>query len=104
MAKITQQERARVAREYLAGGSPSEIGERYGLSCAAVIMIGIRHAKATGAVRVKLDRPSKPRAPRKRAYEAKPKREAMTNQKRNLPDPHAIGSGRRNASGYLRLM
>ena len=88
MSRLSQREKDEIVAAYNAGESPTAIARRYGISKAYVIGMA-RHPYQ------KKERPPKPK---------KMMRIPVTKGKIKAADPHAIGSGRRNASGYLRLM
>ena len=89
MARLCQREKDEIIAAYRAGGNSADIGRKYGVNPGYVRKLAARNGVAPRQVVG-----PKPRQPRpKRMVKPKP---AM--------DPHAIGSGRRNAYGYLRLM
>ncbi len=85
---LSQRQKDEIVAAYNAGESPTAIGRKHGISKAYVIKLARYPYR-------KKERPPKPK---------KMMRIPVTKGKIKAADPHAIGSGRRNASGYLRLM
>lgn len=85
---ISEREKGEIVEAYRAGGSPTAIARQYGISKAYVIKLARYPYR------------KKERAPKPK----KAVRMIVPVKKAAAPDPHAIGSGRRNAYGYLRLM
>ena len=91
MARLTRSERNEIVAAYRAGGNSADIGRKYGVNPGYVRKLAARNGVAPRQIVGPKQRPPRP----------KPKRIAKPTQ---ATDPHAIGSGRRNAYGYLRLM
>ena len=91
MARLTRSERNEIIAAYRAGGNSADIGRKYGVNPGYVRKLAARNGVAPRQIVGPKPRPPRP----------KPKRIAKPTQ---ATDPHAIGSGRRNAYGYLRLM
>ena len=88
MSRLSQREKDEIVAAYNAGESPTAIGRKYGISKAYVIKLARYPYR-------KKERPPKPK---------KMMRMPVKKDRGKAADPHATGSGRRNASGYLRLM
>lgn len=91
MARLCQREKDEIIAAYRAGGNSADIGRKYGVNPGYVRKLAARNGVAPRQIVG-----PKPRLPR-----PKPKRMAKPTQ---ATDPHAIGSGRRQSSGYTKLM
>lgn len=91
MARLTKSERNEIIAAYRAGGNSADIGRKYGVNPGYVRKLAARNGVAPRQIVGPKPRPPRP----------KPKRIAKPTQ---ATDPHAIGSGRRQSSGYTKLM
>ena len=91
MARLTRSERNEIIAAYRAGGNSADIGRKYGVNPGYVRKLAARNGVAPRQIVGPKPRPPRP----------KPKRMAKPTQ---ATDPHAIGSGRRQSSGYTKLM
>lgn len=91
MARLTKSERNEIIAAYRAGGNSADIGRKYGVNPGYVRKLAARNGVA----------PRQIVAPKPRPPGPKPKRMVKPTQ---ATDPHAIGSGRRQSSGYTKLM
>jgi len=85
---LCQRQKDEIVSAYNAGESPTAIGRKYGISKAYVIKLARYPYR-------KKERPPKPK---------KVMRSPVMKDRSRAPDPHAIGSGRRQSSGYTKLM
>ena len=106
MTKCTHSQRGDMARAFLEGKSSTKIARENSVSETYVLMLAKAYAEECGidlSSRPRAKRERKPKVRRKAKYEAKPKAESVQIEKAT-PDPHALGSGRRQSGEYVKLM
>lgn len=91
MSRLSQREKDEIIAAYRAGGNSADIGRKYGVNPGYVRKLAARNGVAPRQIVGPKPRPPRP----------KPKRMVKPTQ---ATDPHAIGSGRRQSSGYTKLM